>query len=78
MSPIAWSSDGRTKAPTQLERAAEDISERMALFTPEPPRRRLADLVLSAETERALQVALAKIQHHTLLYQTWGIGADTS
>ncbi len=73
MSPIAWSSDGRTKAPTQRERAAEDISERMALFTPEQPRRRLADLVLSAETERALQVALAKIQHHALLYQTWGL-----
>ncbi|MFN7209446.1 MAG: ATP-binding protein [Aggregatilineales bacterium] len=73
MSPIAWSSDGRTKAPTPSERAAEDISERMALFTPEQPRRRLADLVLSAETERALQVALAKIQHHALLYQTWGL-----
>ncbi|MDW8300228.1 MAG: ATP-binding protein [Anaerolineae bacterium] len=75
MSPIAWSSDGRTKqtASTQAERAAEDLTERMTLFTPEQPRRRLADLVLSAETERALQVALAKIQHHALLYQTWGL-----
>jgi ATP-dependent 26S proteasome regulatory subunit len=45
----------------------------MALFAPEQPRRRLADLVLSAETERALRVALAKIQHHALLYQTWGL-----
>ncbi|MBO9309072.1 MAG: ATP-binding protein [Chloroflexi bacterium] len=76
MSPIAWSSDGRTKPETPLappERPAEAIAERMALFTPEQPRRRLADLVLSAETERALRVALAQIQHHTLLYQTWGL-----
>jgi len=76
MSPIAWSSDGRTKPeapPTQPERAAEPLAERMALFAPEQPRRRLADLVLSAETERALRVALAKIQHHALLYQTWGL-----
>jgi ATP-dependent 26S proteasome regulatory subunit len=69
MSPIAWSSDGQAKreTPMQAERAAE------VLFAPEQPRRRLADLVLSAETERALRVALAKIQHHALLYQTWGL-----
>jgi len=73
MSPIAWSSDGRTKPETSPERAAEAVAERMALFAPEQPRRRLADLVLSAETERALRVALAKIQHHALLYQTWGL-----
>lgn len=82
MSPITWSSDGRnsrsgqsesSQPPTQAERTAEDMSERMTLFTPELPRRRLADLVLSAETERGLRVALAKIQHHEKLYQAWGL-----
>jgi ATP-dependent 26S proteasome regulatory subunit len=72
MSPIAWSSDGRAKSEAPLT-ATEPLAERMALFAPEQPRRRLADLVLSAETERALRVALAKIQHHALLYQTWGL-----
>lgn len=56
-----------------LDRAAQEQAERQSAFAPEPPRRSLFDLVLSAETERQLRVALAKIQHHEKLYQDWGL-----
>src|SRR5258707_2464301 len=45
----------------------------MALVEPQPPRRQLANLVLTAETERQLHTALAKIQYHDKLYDEWGL-----
>src|SRR2546423_11369528 len=51
----------------------EDMTARMAMFVPEPPRRRLSDLVLSPVTERQLRTALAKIQYHDKLYHDWGL-----
>ncbi len=51
----------------------EDLTTRMSLFEPQPPRRRLADLVLTAETDRQLRTALAKIQYHDRLYHEWGL-----
>ncbi|MBX3064025.1 MAG: AAA family ATPase [Anaerolineae bacterium] len=69
--PIDWLSDARSK--NEKDAPAEDLNERMTLFTPEAPSRRLADLVLSAETERQLRTALAKIQYHDVLYKEWGL-----
>lgn len=62
-------------APTSTEDGAQvdDLNERLSLFVPEIPRRRLADLVLSAVTERQLKTALAKIQYHDKLYGEWGL-----
>ncbi len=45
----------------------------MSIFTPEAPRRRLSDLVVSAVTERQLRTALAKIKYHDKLYHDWGL-----
>ena len=70
MSPVEWK-------PTEPNKASgdkpEDLSARLSLFTPEAPRRRLSDLVVSAETERQLRTALAKIQYHDKLYREWGL-----
>lgn len=63
--PISWSSDG----PNNTKR--EDLT--LSLFTPETPRRRLSDLVVSAVTERQLKTALAKVQYHKVLYEDWGL-----
>src|SRR5258708_680786 len=69
MSPIDW-------LPTaQKNGQPEDLSARMALFEPQPPRRQLANLVLTAETERQLHTALAKIQYHDKLYDEWGLSS---
>jgi SpoVK/Ycf46/Vps4 family AAA+-type ATPase len=46
---------------------------RLALFTPDQPRRRLADLVVGDDTARQLNTALAKITFHDKLYREWGI-----
>jgi ATP-dependent 26S proteasome regulatory subunit len=69
--PIDWLSDARNKNET--DEPAENLSERMVLFQPELPRRRLADLVVGAETERQLRTALAKIKYHDRLYHDWGL-----
>src|SRR5512142_133753 len=73
--PIDWrpgaggSGNGNARPADQ----PEDLSARMSIFTPEPPRRRLSDLVVSAVTERQLRTALAKIQYHDRLYHDWGL-----
>ncbi len=67
MSPISWSSDGQTNT------RREDLT--LTLFTPEAPRRRLSDLVVSAVTERQLKTALAKVQYHKVLYEDWGLAS---
>lgn len=69
--PIDWLSDARSK--NESDQPAENLSERLTLFHPEPPRRRLADLVVGAETERQLRTALAKITYHNRLYRDWGL-----
>ena len=70
--------DGKTAgSPTTTDTSTppqvDDLNARLALFVPETPRRRLADLVLSAVTERQLRTALAKIQYHDKLYGEWGL-----
>ncbi len=69
--PIDWLSDARNK--NHEDDPAEEVSERLRMFTPEKPRRRLSDLVVSAVTERQLRTALAKIQYHDKLYREWGL-----
>jgi ATP-dependent 26S proteasome regulatory subunit len=69
--PIDWLSDARNK--NHEDDPAEEVSERLRMFTPEKPRRRLSDLVVGAETERQLRTALAKIQYHDKLYREWGL-----
>ncbi len=69
--PIDWLSASRNK--NEADQPAEDLNARMSLFNPEPPRRRLSDLVVSAVTERQLRTALAKIQYHDRLYREWGL-----
>src|SRR5258708_15106811 len=67
MSPIDW-------LPTaQKNGQPEDLSARMALFEPQSPRRQFANLVLTAQTDRQLHTALAKIQYHDKLYDEWGL-----
>ena len=65
MSPISWQ-------PPKPEQP-EELTARLALFTPQAPRRHLPDLVLTAATERQLRTALAKIQYHDKLYHEWGL-----
>jgi len=69
--PIDWLSDARNK--NKNDAPAEELTEHMTLFTPEPPRRHLNDLVVSAITERQLRTALAKIKYHGKLYRDWGL-----
>jgi ATP-dependent 26S proteasome regulatory subunit len=69
--PIDWLSDARSKNSTDAP--AKDLNAQMAIFTPATPRRRLADLVLSAGTDQQLRTALAKIQYHDKLYNEWGL-----
>jgi len=52
----------------------ESASESAVTFPAETPRRHLADLILTAETDRQLRIALAKIRYHDRLYTEWGIG----
>src|SRR5258706_9618353 len=67
--PIDW----RPGANRVNSDQPEDLSARMAMFNPEPPKRRLSDLVLTATTDRQLRTALAKIQYHDKLYHEWGL-----
>lgn len=80
MAPITWSSGaGSRNNPTSNganngTKPEGDRKDQADLsFTLITPRRQLADLVLSAETERALSTALARIEHHEKLYQDWGL-----
>ncbi len=69
--PISWSSGGSNN----VRAAGEADSSLVSMFTPETPRRKLADLVLSEETSKQLRVALAKVKHHKTLYDEWGLAA---
>lgn len=69
--PISWPSDGQIDP--KAERRSEGNAEATSMFMPEVPRRRLADLVLNAETEKQLRTALAKVQYHKKLYTDWGL-----
>ncbi|HRE48088.1 MAG TPA: ATP-binding protein [Aggregatilineales bacterium] len=71
--PVDWLANAREKNKT--DRPAENLGESLSLFTPDTPRRRLADLVVSAATEAQLRTALAKIKHHDQLYHEWGLAA---
>jgi SpoVK/Ycf46/Vps4 family AAA+-type ATPase len=85
MSPIDWRTqksqrarqqNGQKQPDTSANSPSdqpEDLTERMAIFKPEQPKRSLADLVLNASTERQLRTALAKIQYHDKLYHEWGL-----
>lgn len=71
MSPIDWLPTAQKNG--QQNGQPEDLSARMALFEPQPPRRQLANLVLTPQTERQLRTALAKIKYHDKLYGEWGL-----
>ncbi|MCC7447958.1 MAG: ATP-binding protein [Anaerolineae bacterium] len=79
MSPIDWlpGAKNRENAPAGSNGSngdqPENLSARMSIFNPEPPRRRLSDLILTPETDRQLRTALAKIQYHDKLYGEWGL-----
>lgn len=53
---------------------AGDAARRLELFEVEQPQRRLADLVLDAETLAEIRAMLTKIRHHRLLYEDFGLG----
>src|SRR5262245_46945445 len=38
------------------------------------PERTLADVVLPAQTRRTLELALAQVRNHRLIFQNWGLG----
>ncbi len=76
MSPIDWlpGAKNRENNPSSSNGdQPEDLSAHMSIFNPEPPRRRLSDLILTPETDRQLRTALAKIQYHDKLYGDWGL-----
>src|SRR5258708_2686272 len=75
MSPIDWrpSSQQNNGTVEKNGEKPEELSARMSLFEPQPPKRHLADLVVTAETDRQLRTALAKIQYHDKLYHDWGL-----
>ena len=59
--------------PRPRESDADSLARRMALFDVEAPRRRLADLMASAETMAQLRGLLTKIRHHHVLYDAFGL-----
>lgn len=59
--------------PRPREGDADSLARRLALFDVEAPRRRLADLMVPAETMAQLRGLLAKIRHHHLLYEEFGL-----
>jgi SpoVK/Ycf46/Vps4 family AAA+-type ATPase len=61
--------------PRPRESDADSIARRMALFDVEVPRRRLADLMIPAETMAQLRSLLTKIRHHHVLYDNFGLRA---
>jgi SpoVK/Ycf46/Vps4 family AAA+-type ATPase len=81
VSPIEWKANnskngsvtGSITGSAGSKEGPEELTARMSLFTPLPPRRRLDDLVLTADTDRQLRTALAKIQYHDKLYREWGL-----
>jgi SpoVK/Ycf46/Vps4 family AAA+-type ATPase len=80
VSPVEWKANTKnstnsnsTSSANGSKEGPEELTGRMSLFTPQEPRRRLDDLVLTAETDRQLRTALAKIQYHDKLYREWGL-----
>lgn len=59
--------------PRPREGEADSVARRMALFEVEAPRRRLANLVVPGETMAQLRGLLAKIRHHHVLYDDFGL-----
>ena len=79
MSPINWpsaaSTDGKNGKSDSIKPGSDDERTDLTItqFTPEAPRRQLSDLIVSAETDRQLRTALAKIRYHAVLYNEWGL-----
>jgi ATP-dependent 26S proteasome regulatory subunit len=65
--PISWPSGG----PTETKPETLAVSQ----FAPEPPRRRLSDLVVNPITDKQLRTALAKVKYHKTLYEDWGLAS---
>jgi SpoVK/Ycf46/Vps4 family AAA+-type ATPase len=69
--------EGRVVEPggaSPLREAEADITRRMASFTVETPRRRLADLVIPDETRQQINSLLTKIRYQRILYEDFGLG----
>lgn len=61
------------EAARRRDDATEDRNRRAALFSIEPPRRRLADLILPPETRAQFDNLLTKIRYHHILYDEFGL-----
>src|SRR5262245_7989894 len=65
-----------TLAPFPLPRLFEELAGTTGRRTVESilPRRTLEDVILPAETRRALDMALAQVTSHDLIFNRWGLG----
>ncbi len=74
---------GRERAPraepppptTAGPHGADAIDALKDKFEPRPPRGRLEDLIVAAETLAAIETVFARIEHHEVLYRDWGLDA---
>ena len=78
--PVSNGGANTTEAP-QAERFAfrsretetERIAKRLSMFTVEPPRRQLKDLILPESARLQLRSLLTKIKYHHILYEDFGL-----
>src|SRR5690349_4513681 len=62
------------EAPARAADSDAELAKRLSLFIVEPPRRRLADLIVPEATLQQLRRLLAKIKYHQVLYHDFGLG----
>lgn len=55
------------------ETETESIAKRLSMFTVEPPRRQLKDLILPESARLQLRSLLTKIKYHHILYEDFGL-----
>ncbi|ATB32109.1 ATP-binding protein [Melittangium boletus] len=67
------SHESETPASTARDAAEAAKRERMEMFTPMEPRRRLDNLIVSKSVQEQISSALSRIHHHQTLYEEWGL-----
>lgn len=75
MPPIDWNGSEKPKPNSPAANSQSDIDSRTSLFTPREPKRKLSDLVLSQVTRQQIEIALARIEYHDLLYNRWNLAS---